>query len=59
MKVHLHIEIEKLKKKILAFSTSVDDAIRKAVKALKERDVELADKIISNDYEMDKTEVEI
>jgi phosphate transport system protein len=59
MKIHLHIEIEKLKKKILAYSAMVDDAIRSAIKALKERNIELADKIISDDKEMDSTEVEI
>jgi phosphate transport system protein len=59
MKIHLHIEIEKLKKKILAYGAMVDDAIGRAIKALKERDIELADKIISDDKEMDSTEVEI
>lgn len=59
MKVHLHLELEKLKTKMLSYSAVVDGAIRKAVKALKERDVDLAEEVIRNDNEIDRMEVEI
>jgi len=59
MKIHLHLEVEKLKKKLLAYSAVVDDSIRKAVRALKERDVDLAEAVIRADDEIDRMEEEI
>ena len=59
MNIHLHREIENLKKKILAFSTDVEATWGEAVKALKEKDAVLAQRVIDSDTELDRTEVEI
>ena len=54
MTVHLHKEIEKLKKKILSISAHVDQAIEAAVRALKDRDKKLAQRVIDHDAEIDQ-----
>jgi phosphate transport system protein len=59
MTVHLHREVEKLKKKILQISALVQEDIEKAVQALYERDEKLAEKVIQSDEEIDQLEVEI
>lgn len=59
MNVHLHREVEKLKKKILSYSADVESALHKAIKSLKDRDVELAKSVIVTDEELDQLEVEI
>jgi len=59
MPVHLKIEIEKLKKKILLLSEIVEDRVKSALKAADERDEALARKIINEDVEIDRFEVEI
>ncbi len=59
MTVHLHREVEKLKKKILQISALVQEDIEKAVQALYERNEKLAEKVIQSDEEIDKMEVEI
>lgn len=58
MSVHLHHEIDRLKKKILALGAMVESALQKAVRALKDRDIRLADKVIEADFEIDQAEVE-
>lgn len=59
MTVHLHREVEKLKKKILQISALVQEDIEKAVQSLYERDEKLAEKVIQSDEEIDQMEVEI
>jgi len=59
MNIHLHREVEKLKNRILAYSTDIEDALQKAVKALKTRDLVLADQVIEHDNVLDQIEVEI
>jgi phosphate transport system protein len=56
---HLQREIEKLKKNILALGAVVEESVRKAVRAIQDRDEELAKKIINNDVEIDHVEVDI
>ncbi|MFA5863093.1 MAG: phosphate signaling complex protein PhoU [Phycisphaerae bacterium] len=56
---HLQREIEKLKKHILALGAVVEESFQKAVRAIKDKDVDLANKIISDDDEIDHTEVDI
>lgn len=52
-------ELRKLKEKILILGCLVEEAIRKSVKALIERDVDLAKKVISRDNLINGLEVEI
>jgi phosphate transport system protein len=59
MTAHLHKEIEKLKRKILSISAHVDQAIENAVRALKDRSLKLAQKVIANDGQIDQMEVEL
>lgn len=59
MTIHLLREIEKLKGNILFLGALVEENVRRAVKAIEERDVAMAKKIIEDDNEIDKKEVEI
>ena len=59
MPVHLKRDIDNLKKKILFLGARVEESLRNAVKALLERDANLALKVINGDTEIDKLEVEI
>jgi phosphate transport system protein len=56
---HLQIEIEKLKKKILALSTMVEECVQKAVKSIERRNSILALSVIENDLKIDLTEVDV
>ena len=53
------MEIENLKKLILALSARVEDNVYKAVQALTERNSALAESIVKNDPSIDQTEVAI
>lgn len=59
MSLHMHREIEKLKKKILALSAYVEESVQRAVKALEERDARLAGRVIESDDEIDRMEVDL
>ena len=59
MGMHLEIEIEKLKKKLLSLSAIVEDTVYHAVRSLKERNAELARQVIDADYDIDEREVDI
>lgn len=59
MAKHLQKEIEKTKKMILALSAAVEEAVRKAIKAVETRDAGLAEKIIANDPTVDEMEVDV
>lgn len=56
---HLVTEIEKLKKEILGLGALVEETVSKAVKAVVQRNVRLADSIIESDSVIDQKEVEI
>jgi phosphate transport system protein len=56
---HLQRELDQLKKRILALGAMAEDRVRMAVKAMENRDRELAERIISTDYEIDEAEMEI
>lgn len=56
---HFQNELEKIKKKILALGTLVEERVRRAIQALEERDAAKAKAIIDADYEIDEREVEI
>jgi phosphate transport system protein len=59
MSVHLQREIERVKKNILALSSIVEDQVQSAVKALLERDSDMAKNVIDRDNDIDHREVEI
>ena len=59
MKVHLHKEIELLKKDILILGSMVEGAVRHAVEAVIDKDVEKAKRVIENDTYIDRKEIEI
>ncbi len=59
MSKHLQTEIQKLKKQILAISAVVEESVHKAVKALEERDENLAKSVIETDVDIDRMEVDM
>ncbi len=59
MTTHLQKELEKIKKMLLSLGAMVEERVRMAILAVEEFDGEIAEKIISSDYEIDEMEVEI
>ena len=59
MPKHMQLEIEKLKKRILAIGDTVVEAIQKALAALGERGEELAREAMEGDGRIDSSEVEV
>lgn len=56
---YLQRELDKIKKQILSLGAMVEDRVRMAAKAIEERDVSTAQKIIDSDWEIDEMEVEV
>lgn len=52
-------EIDTLKQRLLFVGAKVEAALRKAVRALNERDIELAHAVIRDDQQVDRLEVEL
>jgi len=59
MSIHLQNEIENLKKLIYSLGNDVEDNVHKAVQALDNRDLKLAEKIIELDHTIDRREVDL
>lgn len=59
MAKHLQRELEKIKKAILTLGAMVEDRVRQAVRAVEDRDAEIAQDIIQADHEIDEMEVEL
>jgi len=59
MSVHLQREIERLKKQLLAICGLVEEQVQMSVRALVERDDQLAHQVERNDLEIDHREVEV
>jgi phosphate transport system protein len=59
MSVHLQREIEKIKKAILSLCALVEEQVQLAVRALLDRDPELAARVEKRDTEIDHREVEV
>ncbi len=59
MSVHLQREIERLKKQLLSLCALVEDQVQLAVRALLERDPEMARGVEQRDTEIDHREVEV
>ncbi|MCB0338176.1 MAG: phosphate signaling complex protein PhoU [Bdellovibrionales bacterium] len=56
---HLDREIEKLKQMILALSALVEESVHRAVRSVRDNDVELARMVIDGDSEIDSAEVDV
>jgi phosphate transport system protein len=56
MPKHLERDLENLQKDLLALAASVEEAILKAIRALQERDVALAEEVIDGDNDIDEEE---
>ena len=59
MPMHLQREIDKLKKMILAVGAEVEQALRRAIRAVQDRDEALAGEVIEADAEIDRLEIEV
>jgi len=52
-------EIDRLKQMLMSLCKVVEDSLRQAVKSIKDRDVELARRVIETDVEIDQMEVDV
>lgn len=59
MKVHFNKEIEQLKKSILHLGSMVEEALRHAIEAVVDNDINKAGMVIENDTYIDSKEIEI
>ncbi len=59
MPIHLHREIDQLKKKVLHLGTIVEENVFRAVRSIEERDVKLAKKAVEVDKQIDRMEVDV
>jgi len=59
MAVHLHREIEKLKMMILNLGAFVEQSVHGAIEAVLRRNLELANRVIQEDNEIDELEIEV
>ncbi len=56
---HFHRELEKIKKMILSLGALVEERVRMAIRAIEDKDADIAKKVISLDYEIDEMEVAV
>jgi len=59
MRIKLQRDIDKLKARVIALGTLVEERFRMAVRALESRDAELARRIFDSDIDIDQMEVEL
>ena len=59
MTIQFQKELEKIKKRILSLGALVEERVRLASKAIEKKEGDLAERIITSDYEIDEIEVEI
>jgi len=59
MPARLQKEIGKIKKEIVSLGAMVEDRLQKAVYAVKNEDLDLAQKIIDTDFQIDEREIEM
>lgn len=59
MAIHLQRDLERLRRDLLALAASVEEAVQKAIRALIDRDADLARQVIAGDTEIDKEENQI
>ena len=56
---HLQRQIDKLKDRILVLGTMVENAVKNAINAVENRDVQMAQNVIDGDKAIDMMEVEV
>ena len=56
---HLQRELNQLKKRILSLGAMAEERVRMSLNAMKNRDSELAERIVGTDHEIDEAEMEI
>ncbi len=59
MSKHLRRDLEQLEKKLLFLAGQVEEAVRRSITALLDRRLDLAERVIEGDREIDKREVEL
>ena len=59
MKIHLQTELDRLKKQLFHLSSVVEENLKLAIRAVRDADSELAEKVRRNDAEIDELEVEV
>ena len=59
MRVHLQRDVEKLKRQILALSAEVENDVRMAVRAIEDRDEELARRVMEREAQTNVMEVDV
>jgi len=59
MPARLQKQIDKIKKEILSLGAMVEERLQKAVYAVKNEDLNLAQKIIDTDFQIDEREIEV
>mgnify|MGYP000891945730 CR=1 FL=1 len=59
MAAHLQQAVDLLKKRLLALGALVEDMVLRSVKALKDRDCDLAREVIETDTRVDMMDVDI
>jgi len=59
MQLHFHVELESLKSQLLSMASLVEEAIHRSIKALVERNEELAQEVIASDDAINMAEIKI
>ncbi len=59
MSKHLNLDLERLEKDLLVLAGQVEEAVRRSIASLMERRIELAERVIDGDREIDRREVEL
>ena len=59
MSIHYHRELERLRKSVLAEGARVEDMLVRAIRALMERDLALAEDTMSRDNDIDRMEIDV
>ncbi len=59
MSIHLQRQFDKLKKLILSLGAMVEEALEASLRAVENRDAELADKVIAGDKKIDMMEIDV
>jgi phosphate transport system protein len=56
---HLDRQMDKVKKYLLTLGTMVEESLHDAIRAIQERDVDLAEQVIERDRQIDEQEIEV
>lgn len=59
MSIHLQRQFDRLKKHLLQLGAMSEEAVERAIRAVHQRDVDLADQVISDDQKVDLMEIDI